>query len=210
MIATNSECAEVAELDAREWDSFDGYKWKMLVSRIQAGDPHAVMALYELMNGGVRLMLTRNVASHEIEDRIHNVFVIVLQAIQSNQVKDPERLMGFIWTVTQRQVHRQIGENIRARRSQECRESLAGASGREVEGFADSHQQSELMSSALMRLSCNDQEILRRFYIEEQPKELICDDLKLTPDQFRVRKSRAKAKLAEAGQMAMRPARGTY
>jgi hypothetical protein len=45
--------------------------------------------------------------------------------------------------------------------------------------------------------------VLVRFYLEEQPAERICNDMKLTETQFRLIKSRAKARFGELGKARM-------
>ena len=60
-------------------------------------------------------------------------------------------------------------------------------------------QKSELMKSALRSLSDRDRDILVRFYLKEQPQEQICREMSLTETQFRLLKSRAKAKFGEIG-----------
>jgi RNA polymerase sigma-70 factor (ECF subfamily) len=48
-------------------------------------------------------------------------------------------------------------------------------------------------------LSDRDREILTRFYLDEQTQEKICEDMSLTETQFRLLKSRAKARFGELG-----------
>jgi DNA-directed RNA polymerase specialized sigma24 family protein len=48
-------------------------------------------------------------------------------------------------------------------------------------------------------ISRRDREILRRFYVEEQPQEMICEEMGLSYNQFRLLKSRAKARFGELG-----------
>jgi DNA-directed RNA polymerase specialized sigma24 family protein len=55
------------------------------------------------------------------------------------------------------------------------------------------------MRSVLMRLTPKDREILTRFYLQEQPQEQICQEMKLTETQFRLLKSRAKDRFGELG-----------
>jgi RNA polymerase sigma-70 factor, ECF subfamily len=43
-------------------------------------------------------------------------------------------------------------------------------------------------------------EILERFYLREQRREQICREMSLTETQFRLLKSRAKARLGDRGQ----------
>jgi DNA-directed RNA polymerase specialized sigma24 family protein len=55
------------------------------------------------------------------------------------------------------------------------------------------------MKSALSALSKRDRDILIRFYLKEQPQEQICREMSLSETQFRLLKSRAKAKFGEIG-----------
>jgi transposase-like protein len=54
-------------------------------------------------------------------------------------------------------------------------------------------------------LQPREREIMRRFYVEEQSPTDICLQMKLTATQFRLLKSRAKARFAEFGQSLLRP-----
>ncbi len=60
-------------------------------------------------------------------------------------------------------------------------------------------QRIELARSVLGMMSERDREILTRFYLSEQTQEQICDEMDLTETQFRLLKSRAKARFAEVG-----------
>jgi DNA-directed RNA polymerase specialized sigma subunit len=51
----------------------------------------------------------------------------------------------------------------------------------------------------LAELSERDREILTRFYVDEQGQEQICSEMALTETQFRLLKSRAKARFGELG-----------
>jgi RNA polymerase sigma factor (sigma-70 family) len=60
-------------------------------------------------------------------------------------------------------------------------------------------EKSQLMRSSLQALSERDRDILVRFYLKEQPQEQICQEMSLSETQFRLLKSRAKAKFGEIG-----------
>lgn len=48
-------------------------------------------------------------------------------------------------------------------------------------------------------LNAHSREILTRFYLHEQSQEEICSEMALTETQFRLLKSRAKARFGELG-----------
>ncbi|MDQ6708268.1 MAG: hypothetical protein M3Z85_20105 [Acidobacteriota bacterium] len=57
----------------------------------------------------------------------------------------------------------------------------------------------EIAGKVLKGISKRDREILTRFYIAEQSQDEICTQMKLTETQFRLLKSRAKARFGEMG-----------
>ncbi len=61
------------------------------------------------------------------------------------------------------------------------------------------------MKTALECLSSRDREILVRYYLSEQSREQICREMSLTETQFRLAKSRAKAKLGNTGRKKLVP-----
>ena len=61
------------------------------------------------------------------------------------------------------------------------------------------HQRNDLIRRVLAELSDRDQEILTRFYLQEQGQDQICDEMSLSETQFRLLKSRAKARFGELG-----------
>ena len=55
-----------------------------------------------------------------------------------------------------------------------------------------------IMLKVLRGISARDREILTRFYLYEQTQEQICEEMNLTDTQFRLLKSRAKARFGAA------------
>jgi DNA-directed RNA polymerase specialized sigma24 family protein len=66
-------------------------------------------------------------------------------------------------------------------------------------------QKINLIREILAEMTGKDQEILHRFYVQEQTPERICDEMKLSITQFRLLKSRAKARFGEAGKKRLQP-----
>jgi len=64
---------------------------------------------------------------------------------------------------------------------------------------ANYEQNEDLLRQVLRSMSSRDREILTRFYLHEQTQEQICADLNLTDTQFRLLKSRAKARFGDLG-----------
>jgi len=60
-------------------------------------------------------------------------------------------------------------------------------------------QKNEFMREILEELSARDREILTRFYLDELTQDEICGEMNLSETQFRLLKSRAKARFGELG-----------
>jgi RNA polymerase sigma factor (sigma-70 family) len=129
------------------------------------------------------------------------VFLIIVQSIQKGELREPERLMGYVRTIVRRQVAAQIDDNVRARRNQADLEFGMTLSDHHPnpERSAIEHQNEELAMRILNSLPKRDREVLARFYLDEQPPDRICREMGLTETQFRLVKSRAKARFGELG-----------
>jgi RNA polymerase sigma-70 factor (ECF subfamily) len=179
-----------------------GYShWSAVVERIKQNDPAAMEELYVNFSRGVRFYLCRQLGPQEIDDKIHDTFLIVVQAIQRGELREPERVMGFVRTVVRRQVAAHIDRAVTTRRETvevETAPNLFDLA-RSPEERAIAGQRVEIMREVLEELSDRDREILTRFYVKEQSQNEICRDMGLTETQFRLLKSRAKARFGEIG-----------
>src|SRR5581483_882450 len=73
--------------------------WVRLVARIQQNDRSAMEELYSVFSKGIRFFLCRQLGPQELDDKVHDTFLIVVQAIQRGELREPERLMGFVRTI---------------------------------------------------------------------------------------------------------------
>ncbi len=157
--------------------------------------------LYSLFSRGIRYYLCRQLGAQELDDKVHDTFLIVVHAIQRGDLREPERLMGFVRTIVRRQVAAYIDEAVHSRREQaELDTGHAIVDLKEnPEQIAMAREKAGLMKSVLASLSERDREVLERFYIKEQPQDEICEQMHLSETQFRLLKSRAKARFGEIG-----------
>jgi RNA polymerase sigma-70 factor (ECF subfamily) len=172
-----------------------------LVQRIYAGEESGMEDLYRLFARGIRYYLCRQLGHQELDDKVHDTFVIVVQAIQRGDVREPDRLMGFVRTVVRRQVAAHIDNAIHSRRDElniDLGVRIADGRSNPEQSLAF-RQRMEFMLSVLGSLSKRDREILTRFYLDEESQEQICQEMNLTETQFRLLKSRAKARFGDIG-----------
>lgn len=109
--------------------------------------------------------------------------------------------MGFVRTIARRQVAAHIDSAVHERR--ERADIDLGAL---IPDQATSPEQNllhsesvELMQRILRGIPERDREILTRFYLQEQTQEQICAEMGLSETQFRLLKSRAKARFGSMG-----------
>ena len=176
--------------------------WAQLVWRIRTTETDGMAELYRLFSKGIRLYLCRQLGVQDLDDRVHDTFVVVVQAIRRGELREPERLMGFVRTIVRRQVVGHIRKAVLTRREQIDGDVNArvAAPHRNPEETAISHQREALVYGVLAMLSNRDCEILTRFYLQEQTQEEICFEMTLTETQFRLLKSRAKSRFGKVGQ----------
>ncbi len=175
--------------------------WARMVVRIRNCEKDAMEELYAIFGRGIRYYLCRHLGPQELDDKVHDTFLIVVQAIQRGDVREPERLMGFIRTIVRRQVASYIDQLVHSRREEldiELGSRIADRR-RNPEQSVVARQKAAIMKKVLDQLPERDREILVRFYLLEQPMEQICEEMDLTETQFRLFKSRAKARFGEIG-----------
>jgi RNA polymerase sigma-70 factor (ECF subfamily) len=176
--------------------------WAALVTRIRDGDSEAMAELYSVFAKGIRYFLLRNLGPEDLDDKVHDCFVIVAQAIRNGDLREPERLMGYVRTVVKRQIAASIDVAVQQRRNRvEFEESMFYVSDwrENPERTVIAQQRAEIARKVLNGVSRRDRDILNRFYVLEQPQEQICADMGLSYNQFRLLKSRAKARFGELG-----------
>lgn len=198
---TNS--ARLTEPDQkRHSDGLPVPDWTSLVDGVRHSDAAAMAELYGIFAKGIRYFLLRNLGPEDLDDKVHDCFVIVTQAIQNGELREPERLMGYVRTVVKRQIAASIDVAVHQRRTRaDFEDSLFTLSDwrENPERSMMASQRAEIARKVLNGVSRRDREILNRFYVLEQSQERICSEMGLSYNQFRLLKSRAKARFGELG-----------
>ncbi|MGA2434815.1 MAG: sigma-70 family RNA polymerase sigma factor [Bryobacteraceae bacterium] len=178
-----------------------GPDWVALVRRIHAGEAGGMEQLYSIFSRGIRYYLCRQLGPQDLDDKVHDTFLIVVQAIRRGELRSPERLMGFVRTVVRRQVAAHIDHCVQIRREQTDLETGFAVWDRHnnPEEDAIARQRREIMTNVLRSVSRRDRDILTRFYLLGESQEQICAEMGLSETQFRLLKSRAKARFGELG-----------
>ena len=178
-----------------------------LVDRIRHGHPTGFEELYAMAKN-FSFFLLRQLGHDDLQDKVHDVFVTTAQAIVAGKLRDPERLVPFVTTVTRFYTYGQIDRRSRWRKMEGSLDHVNVADSRiNLEQTAYRKQKAQIVGEILEVLKPRDSELLRRFYLQEQTKEEICREMKLTPTQFRLLKSRAKSRFTELGLVRVRNGR---
>lgn len=180
--------------------------WEELAIRIQRGDADAMRELYDAFGKGVRFILLRQLGAEDLDDRVHDVFITVIESIRKGELRDPTRLLGYIHVIVKRQIAGYIDRTVSLRRNRvelDFDEAVCDPRpGPEIEAME--RQNVDLALRVLKSLPKRDREVLKRFYLEEESPEQICRAMRLTETQFRLIKSRAKQRFGELGRSCLK------
>lgn len=176
-------------------------QWTELVERIQRGDSGAMEELYAIFSTGVRFQLCRQLGPQDLDDAVHDVFLIIAEAIRAGAVREPDRLMGFVQTVVKRQAAAHIASAVKVRRREIGLDPAMPLTDREPdpERRLLALENTDLALRVLNGIPPRDREVLVRFYLREQAAPDICREMSLSATQFRLIKSRAKARFGDLG-----------
>jgi RNA polymerase sigma-70 factor, ECF subfamily len=172
---------------------------------VQCNDPEAEEDLFHLVDQVTRARFSR--AFRADPDVVHDLttdcYLKALLAIRNNQVREPVRLSGYIRAIANYMVAGEIEERIKRRKrvfdSIEVAGNIRSCPDEGPECGAQHAERRRVMYQALATLNTKERELLVRFYLEREPMEHLRADLGMTDTQFRLLKSRAKAKFGAAG-----------
>src|ERR1700684_715838 len=90
--------------------------WAELVDKIKQNDTTGLEELYRVFSRGMRYYLCRQLGPQDLDDRVHDSFLIVVQAIRRGDLREPERVMGFARTCVRRQIAGHIDVAVQQRK----------------------------------------------------------------------------------------------
>jgi RNA polymerase sigma-70 factor, ECF subfamily len=171
-----------------------------LVKRIIAGDSAAEEEVVRRYRQGVAIIIDQIVRSPSVtEDVSQDTFKIVLTKVRRGDLREPERLSGFVCSVARNAAIDHI------RRSKHLKNQEGIADAEQIPDLAPSQLENMLKQekAAVVRQIINelkikrDRDLLLRYYIAEEDKDKICVALGLTGTQFNNVIFRALARFKE-------------
>lgn len=176
-----------------------------LVRRIQAGDPAAESELVARFSRGLLLMLRRLVQNPALADDLHQeTLALVLAKIRRGEVREPERLSGFIRSTARNLFIADRRKEARYRALDEGQaEGVGPATTLADRGPAPldrvlAEEEARQVQRLLAELRFDrDRQLLLRFYLSDESKEEICADLEIEPERFNKVLFHARERLRE-------------
>jgi len=165
-----------------------------LVRRIRQGDARAEEELVTRFGEGLSFLLRRWTRDRAAaEDLYQETFRLALEKIRSGEVRDPDRLSGFLHSLARNlsTYHYRRGS---ARREEDL-ESVAEVSAPETGQLGQLLRQEKtaIVRQVLAELSSErDRQVLFRFYIAEEDRERIRSDLGLSGPELNMVLFRAR------------------
>ncbi|HKP12903.1 MAG TPA: sigma-70 family RNA polymerase sigma factor [Blastocatellia bacterium] len=178
----------------------DETDWAEWVRRLMAGDADAEADMVRRYKEGIAVIIGRIVHNESVKgDLSQETFRIALEKIRNGDVREPERLSGFICAVARNLAIEYVRRSQRAAKQEEIvnAEQISDPKADPFEQLLGK-ERAEIVRQVLKELKVErDREVLSRYYIAEEDKALICADLGLTSLQFNSIISRALKRFKE-------------
>lgn len=157
-----------------------------VVARIERGDRDAEAELVSRYARGVRLVLLKRTGDPQVaSDLGQDTFMLVLCKLRAGELRDPSKLASFISRIA---VNLSIAYFRKERRYVHSPDGIIGLHAAHIDRYGkevDFNAACLQLKSVLRLLAVDrDQEILRRFYLSDDDKSVICQDLELSPAHF--------------------------
>lgn len=168
-----------------------------LVRRIQAGDRDAETDLVQRYSRGLHTLLRHLCRDPDLADDLHQEALrVVLERLRGEGLGEPERLAGFLRATARNLLLNERRKRARRKTDQDS-EGLERAVAPEHSPLrqVSRDRQAEAVRRLLAELPTErDRQLLMRFYLAEDDKEVLCRELGLSSLHFNRVLHRAKAR----------------
>jgi RNA polymerase sigma-70 factor (ECF subfamily) len=143
------------------------------------------------------------------DDLYQESFCIILEKVRRGDVREAEKLSGFVCGVARNQVIKHFQRAVRQRNMAETEDadSVSHPAPSQLERLLQ-REKADIVRQILKEMTSErDIQVLFRFYLAEHDKKQICADLGLTSLQFNLVIHRARERYRELYERAMRDKR---
>lgn len=170
-----------------------------VVERIERGDRAAEAELVARYARGVRLILLKRTGDTQVaSDLCQETFFVVIRKLRARELRDPLKLAAFVNQVA---VNLSIEHFRKESRFVRSPDGIIGLEAPHTDKYGeqvDFEAASAQLQGVLRQLAIDrDREILRRYYLSDDDKAVICRDLDLSPTHFDRVLYRAKQRMRE-------------
>ncbi len=172
-----------------------------LSRRIREGDVSAEGELIRRFEPGLRVLLRRRTGGDHglLQDLVQETLIIVIQRLRGAGIEDPEKLAAF---AAQTARNLAIASLRKAERQKTDVDSAATErnvdSARGVAALAEDFEAALAVRTLLRELpQARDRLMLKRFYLEDHDKEVICQEMQLSEAAFNQALSRARRRFRQ-------------
>lgn len=168
----------------------------VIVSRIMAGDRQAEAELIDSYDRGVRIIIRRAGGNAMIiDDLSQETFRIVLEKIRRGDIREPEKLSGFIRGVARNLViehFRRLARQESLTDTEETIKLITSSAPNQLDRLLQKEKAGLVWRVLREMRNKRDIQVLLRYHLAEDTKEQICEDLGLTSPQFNLVLHRAR------------------
>lgn len=172
-----------------------------LTRRIQQGDVSAESELIRQFEPGLRVILRRRTGGDTglLQDLVQETLLVVLQRLRGVGIDDPQKLAAFAAQTARNLAIASLRKAERQRTDVDSEATDRNAdSSRAVEELAADLEAALAVRALLRELPhARDRLMLKRFYLEDHDKEVICQELELTEAAFNQALSRARRRFRQ-------------
>jgi RNA polymerase sigma-70 factor (ECF subfamily) len=156
-----------------------------LVARIRNGDAGAEKELVDRYSRAVSILLRRSTGARmEADDLFQETFRIAIEKIRAGEVRQPERISGFICSLANNLLSDHLRRGSRRAMAEPIETAVACGSPSPLDRVLRK-ENANLVRKVLDELQLDrDRQILYRFYIAEEAKPEICREFNLSSLQF--------------------------
>jgi RNA polymerase sigma-70 factor, ECF subfamily len=176
------------------------------VNRLTQGDAETEAHFTNYFGSLLLIKLRGRLRSPQlVEDARQETFLRVLHVLRNKGgIQHPERLGGFVNAVCENVLSETYRSSARFQQAPENAVEPADESA-SAESQCLSEERKNLIRQVMAGLSAPDQQILRKYFLEEQDKDEICKEMGIDRDYLRVRLHRALARIRTALQKQSNP-----
>ena len=172
-----------------------------LTRRIREGDVSAESELIRQFEPGLRVLLRRRTGGDVglLQDLVQETLLVVLQRLRGAGIDDPQKLAAFAAQTARNLAIASLRKTERQRTDVDSEATERNADSSPGVERITADVEAALAVRALLRElpQPRDRLMLKRFYLDEHDKRLICKEMKLTEAAFNQALSRARKRFRQ-------------